>query len=163
MDWADLPGRNLDRRELADLVNTLADDPLRWRPHVAFSDEHRHYVCVHRDEHVDVWLLCWTASNDTGWHDHDVSSGAVRVVQGALHESNPRIGGDHLTVRVRDGESFSFGPEHIHRLNGAIGGAVSIHAYSPPLCRMGQYEFTTDGLMRRVSVDYADELRAGAV
>src|SRR5205807_10295720 len=95
--------------------------------------------------------------------DHDVSSGAVRVVQGALHESNPRIGGDHLTVRVRDGESFSFGPEHIHRLGGAVGGAVSIHAYSPPLCRMGQYEFTVDGLMRRVSIDYADELRAGAV
>ena len=124
MDWADLPGRNLDRRELADLVNSLADDPLLWRPHVAFSDEHRHYVCIHRDDHVDVWLLCWTASNDTGWHDHDVSSGAVRVAQGALHESNPRIGGDHLTVRVRDGESFSFGPEHIHRLGGAVGGAV---------------------------------------
>ena len=88
---------------------------------------------------------------------------ATFVVQGALHESNPRIGGDHLTVRVADGESFSFGPDHIHRLNGAIGGAVSIHAYSPPLCRMGQYEFTADGLMRRVSVDYADELRAGAV
>jgi Cysteine dioxygenase type I len=160
MNWAALPGRNLDRRELAELVNTLADDPVLWQPHVAFSDDHRHYVSLHRDDHVDVWLLCWTESNDTGWHDHDVSSGAVRVVRGALRESNPRIGGDHLTVRVGDGASFSFGPEHIHRLNGAVGGAVSIHAYSPPLCRMGQYEFTADGVMRRVSIGYADELRA---
>jgi hypothetical protein len=164
MSLADLPSRNLDRRELRDLVNVLADDVPAWRPHVAFSDDHRHYLSLYRDEHVDVWLLCWTASNDTGWHDHDVSSGAVRVVQGALRESNPRIGGDHLTVLVGDGESFSFGPEHIHRLNGASGGAVSIHAYSPPLCRMGQYEFTQDGLMRRMSIGYADELRAsGAV
>ena len=97
MTWAALPGRNLDRRELAELVNRLADDPALWQPHVAFSDEHRHYVSLRRDDHVDVWLLCWTESNDTGWHDHDVSSGAVRVVRGALRESNPRIGGDHLT------------------------------------------------------------------
>ena len=160
MNTAALSERNLDRRELAELVNRLADDPALWQPHIAFSDDHRHYVSLHRDQHVDVWLLCWTESNDTGWHDHDVSSGAVRVVHGALQESNPRIGGDHLTVRVGAGESFCFGPDHIHRLNGAVGGAVSIHAYSPPLCRMGQYEFTEDGLMRRVSIGYADELRA---
>lgn len=160
MTWAALPGRNLDRRELIELVDRLADDPGLWEPHIAFSDVHRHYVSLHRDDHVDVWLLCWTESNDTGWHDHDVSSGAVHVVRGALHESNPRIGGNHLTVRVAAGESFHFGPEHIHRLGGAVGGAVSIHAYSPPLCRMGQYEFTEDGLMRRVSIGYADELRA---
>jgi predicted metal-dependent enzyme (double-stranded beta helix superfamily) len=158
MNWAELPGRDLDRRELRALVDELAAAPERWQDDVAFSDDHRHYASLHRDEHVDVWLLCWTDRNDTGWHDHDVSSGAVRVVRGALVESNPRIGGDHLTVEVGAGESFSFGPEHIHRLTGATDRAVSIHAYSPPLVRMGQYEITENGLLRRVSIGYAEEL-----
>ena len=86
---------------------------------MAFPDGQRHYVSLHRDEYVDVWLLCWTRSNDTGWHDHDISSGAVAVVNGVLKECNPRIGGAHVEVAVGAGESFCFGPEHIHRLVGA--------------------------------------------
>ncbi|PBC82820.1 Cysteine dioxygenase type I [Streptomyces sp. 2224.1] len=154
-----LPERNLDRRELQDLVEELATRPDLWREQVAFSDTERHYASLHRDEFVDVWLLCWTRQNDTGWHDHDLSSGAVRVVQGVLTESNPRIGGEHLATAVGAGSSFSFGPDHIHRLTGASDDAVSVHAYSPPLWRLGQYDITEDGLMRRISVSYADELR----
>jgi len=41
--------------------------------------------------------------------------------------------------RVPEGKAFSFGPDHIHRLNGAVHRSVSVHAYSPPLWRMGQY------------------------
>ncbi|ARH91551.1 MULTISPECIES: cysteine dioxygenase [Streptomyces] len=154
-----LPARNLDKRELKTLVDGLAARPDLWREQVAFSDDERHYASLYRDEFVDVWLLCWTRQNDTGWHDHDLSSGAVRVVQGVLTESNPRIGGEHLATAVGAGSSFCFGPDHIHRLTGATDDAVSVHAYSPPLWRLGQYDITDDGLMRRVSVSYADELR----
>ena len=42
---------------------------------------------------------------------------------------------------------------------GAVDGSVSIHAYSPPLWRMGQYSISPAGVMRRYSVSYADELR----
>ncbi|GAA5022734.1 cysteine dioxygenase [Streptomyces siamensis] len=154
-----VPDRTLDKRELRELVDTLATRPDLWHEQVAFSDEARHYASLHRDEHVDVWLLCWTRANDTGWHDHDNSSGAVSVVQGALNESNPRIGGSHLSVTVGAGESFCFGPEHIHRLTGVTDDAVSIHAYSPPLSSMGQYDITEDGLMRRIPVSHTDELR----
>ncbi|WP_019633138.1 cysteine dioxygenase [Actinomadura atramentaria] len=155
----DLPARALDARELRELVDRLADEPGLWRQHVAFSDDERHYASLYRDEFVDVWLLCWTPQNDTGWHDHDVSSGAVRVVQGVLEENNPRIGGDHLRTEVGEGVSFAFGPDHIHRLVGAADASVSIHAYSPPLWRLGQYSISPEGVMRRVSVSYADELR----
>ena len=34
-----------------------------------------------------------------------------------------------------------------------------MHAYSPPLWRMGQYAVSDSGVLRRVSVSYADELR----
>jgi cysteine dioxygenase type I len=159
MTLPSLPTRNLDRDELEMLVHQLASDPERWRELVDYSDADRVFVSLYRDDYVDVWLLCWTPENDTGWHDHDISSGAVRVVQGALTESNPRIGG-HPAVRVVGaGEAFSFGPDHIHRLSGEQERSVSIHAYSPPLWRLGQYAITGDGVMRRQSISYADELR----
>jgi hypothetical protein len=151
--------RDLDRRELQAMVDEYAAHPESWRQHIAFSDAHRHYVSLHRDDHVDIWLLCWTRQNDTGWHDHDISSGAVHVVQGVIAEHNPRIGGDHVHVEVPAGRSFSFGPDHIHRLTGGTDDTVTIHAYSPPLWRLGQYSIDEDGLMRRASVSYADELR----
>ena len=57
------------------------------------------------------------------------------------------------------GRVFSFGPDHIHRLNGAVHGSISVHAYSPPLWRMGAYRIDDDGTLKRVSLSYADELR----
>ncbi|GHH70281.1 hypothetical protein GCM10017673_21890 [Streptosporangium violaceochromogenes] len=160
MSYETLPDRVLDRRELRDLVDALAAVPSRWEDQVDFpAGEGRHYASLHRDAYVDVWLLCWRPGDDTGWHDHDVSSGAVRVVAGRLREYNPRIGGEHLETVIPAGQSFSFGPDHIHRLTGAAAGSVSIHAYSPPLWRLGQYSIGEGGVMRRVSVGYADELR----
>lgn len=153
------PARNLEPAELEELVNRLAEHPEEWRGHLAFSDEERHFASLYRDEHVDIWLLCWTATNDTGWHDHDVSAGAVRVVEGELLECRPRIGGQPSARSVPAGDTFSFGPDHIHRLTGARDGSVSIHAYSPPLWRLGQYSIDADGVMRRFSVSYAEELR----
>ncbi len=154
-----LPARDLNRDELNAVVDRLAADPERWAARVDYDDAERVFVSLHRDDHVDVWLLCWTPVNDTGWHDHDISSGAVRVVRGALAESNPRIGGEPVTRVVHAGESFSFGPDHIHRLTGIDDRSVSIHAYSPPLWRLGQYSIDRDGVMRRQSISYAEELR----
>jgi predicted metal-dependent enzyme (double-stranded beta helix superfamily) len=157
--WSSLPARNLERGELQELVDRLALEPHQWRSLVDYSDERRVYASLYRDDYVDVWLLCWTPDNDTGWHDHDISSGAVRVVHGALSESNPRIGGEPAKRVIPAGESFSFGPDHIHRLAGEERRSVSIHAYSPPLWRLGQYAIAGDGVMRRQSISYADELR----
>jgi hypothetical protein len=119
----------------------------------------RHYVSLHRDADIDVWLLCWDDRADTGWHDHDISAGAVAVARGAVVESRPRLGGRPVERTLRAGRTFAFGPDHIHRMAGTAEDAVSIHAYSPPLWRMGQYSISDSGVMRRWSVSYADELR----
>ncbi|WP_246155425.1 cysteine dioxygenase [Saccharopolyspora hirsuta] len=153
-----LPGRILTPDELRGVVSDLALRPERWEQHVAFRDEKRHYASLHRDDHVDVWLLCWTPVNDTGWHDHDVSSFAVAVARGALTEHNPTAAGRSVRTEVPAGHVYGSGPEHIHRLTGRASESVSIHAYSPPLWRMGQYAMV-DGVLRRISVSYADELR----
>lgn len=154
-----LPGRDLTQAELEELVAGLARDPERWQRHVAFDADERVYLSLHRDEYVDVWLLCWTPENDTGWHDHDVSSGAVAVIDGELVENNLTLGHGARTTSVPAGKVFSFGGDHIHRLNGVADRSVSIHAYSPPLWRMGQYAVNGAGVLRRVSLSYADELR----
>jgi hypothetical protein len=157
--WSVLPARTLATHELRSLVDALAARPDLWRAHVDYSDDRRVYVSLHRDEHVDVWLLCWTNVNDTGWHDHDISSVAYHVVGGALCEQNPRMNGTPRQSLLGPGSSVAFGPEHIHRLSGVADRSVSIHAYSPPLWRLGQYAIGDDGVMTRVSVSYADELR----
>jgi quercetin dioxygenase-like cupin family protein len=158
LDLDDLPARDLDQHELLQLASSIAADPSRWEQHVAFSDSERHYVSLHRDTHVDIWVLCWTPANDTGWHDHDISSGAVAVTQGRLVEHNLAVDGNALETTLDAGVVYSFGPDHIHRLTGLDAGSVSVHVYSPPLWRMGQYS-VTGGMLRRKSVSYADELR----
>jgi hypothetical protein len=61
---------------------------------------------------------------------------------------------------VRGRSSFCFGGDHIHRLtDDEAEQTISLHAYSPPLWRVGQYTIGDSGVMRRVSVSYAEELR----
>jgi hypothetical protein len=64
-----------------------------------------------------------------------------------------------MQTAVAEGCSFFFGPDHIHRLTGEAEQTISLHAYSPPLWRLGQYTIDDGGVLRRASVCYADELR----
>ena len=147
--WTRCPAAISTRQELLGLAASIAADPAALAGHIAFSDDKRHYVSLHRDTHVDVWLLCWTPQNDTGWHDHDISSGAVAVTQGTLTEHNLAIGTPSIETEIGAGSAYSFGPDHIHRLTGRDPGSVSVHAYSPPLWRMGQYTLGAGGQLRR--------------
>ncbi|XVU21380.1 cysteine dioxygenase [Actinoplanes sp. CA-054009] len=153
------PARTLSPKELQLWVSELAARPELWEPLVRHDTGKRHYASLYRDSDIDVWVLCWNTEDDTGWHDHDISSGAVAVTRGAVNEANPRMGGEPVTRVVGAGRAFAFGPDHIHRMSGAVDGSVSIHAYSPPLWRMGQYSISDSGVMRRKAVSYADELR----
>ena len=61
---------------------------------------------------------------------------------------------------ARAGTPFSFGASDIHRvLHAGEGPAVTIHAYSPPLMRMGSYTVEPTGQLRRHAVSYEEELR----
>jgi len=158
-DLPALPGRTLTMTELRDWVTELARHPQLWEHHISHEGGARHYASLYRDSNIDVWLLCWNTEDDTGWHDHDIASGAVAVTHGAVTEANPRMGGEPVKRVVPAGRSFTFGPDHVHRMGGSVDGSVSIHAYSPPLWRMGQYAIGRNGVIRRMSVSYADELR----
>jgi predicted metal-dependent enzyme (double-stranded beta helix superfamily) len=159
IDGLDLPSRPLERPELLTLVERVAARHELWRPHLDAGATERTYAALHRDAVVDLWAIFWLPENDTGWHDHDTSSGAVQVVEGALEEHALLVARPERRTRFGAGASFAFGPSHIHRLTCAEPRAVSIHAYSPPLWRLGQYTVDSGGALHRVSVSYADELR----
>ena len=100
----DLPDRDLTEAELS--AGSRHRSPPTRRPGRTTwpsTATERVYVSLHRDAHVDVWLLCWTPENDTGWHDHDVSSGAVAVVAGELVENNLTLAAGARETRVAAG------------------------------------------------------------
>ena len=152
------PARELTRQELELLVDELARRPDLWRRYVLHDAEQRHYVRLAADGQAEVWLICWCSSQETGFHDHAGSRGAVAVVDGALVETRLAVGGGHPRHRFDRGSSFSFGATHIHDVqHGGGPPAASLHAYSPPLAEMGFYDITGDGMLRRRSGGYREE------
>ena len=152
--------RHLTPEELEQIAHELAEHPDLWRDQVNHSIEQRHYVEIYRDHHIDVWLLCWTGTQDTGLHDHDVSGGAVRVVEGELDEDRLVFGAGVETTRYEAGQSFRFDASRIHDVrNAGAESATSLHLYSPPLWRMGYYEIGEDGKVARKPTSYAEEFK----
>jgi len=156
-------GRDLAVAELERLVEGLATRPELWRHHVRHERDRRFYVRLHRDPHVDIWLICWDAAQETGLHDHDCSSGAVRVIEGTLLEDRVAVRGRTMVLETRArraGSSFGFDSSYIHDVRHDGGApATSIHVYSPALWRMGHYVLGPQGL-GRVSLSYLDEVAA---
>jgi len=146
--------------DLEALVRDLMGRPAEWAHLVAHDPEQRHHELLRRDEDVAVWLISWMRDHDTGFHDHDLSAGAVGVVAGAVREDRLTLGGGTVSRVVGAGDAFTFADSDIHRvLHAGDVPAVTIHAYSPPLWRMGAYEIAPTGELRRHSVSYAEELR----
>jgi predicted metal-dependent enzyme (double-stranded beta helix superfamily) len=151
----------LTRAELGELVAELAGEPRFWAEYVRHDADTRYFHQLYRDPNLDVWLICWLNAQDTGYHDHDVSSGAVTVVGGELAEDYLYVDdsgwiGERTRIRAA-GTVWDFDPASIHGLRHAGGPpATSLHVYSPALWRMGHYEPGPLGLLRH-SITYADE------
>jgi hypothetical protein len=153
---------DLTRPALAELAVELGRERGLWQHLVRHDASQRVFVELYRDVHLDVWLLCWDSRQDTGFHDHDVSSGAVYVADGELAEDRLIFARDGIkeVSRARPADSvFDFGAARIHCMRHPGGSpAVSVHLYSPALWRMGYYSFDEDANLCRTSVTYADEM-----
>ena len=93
----------LDGSALESLVRDLAADPQVWEHLVQHSPDQRVYEELRRDDDVAVWLICWMDDHDTGFHDHDLSRGAVAVVQGEVAEDRLALGGPPVTRTFGEG------------------------------------------------------------
>jgi mannose-6-phosphate isomerase-like protein (cupin superfamily) len=156
---------SLTIEQLERFVTELAADPVRWARHVRHAPGSRTYELIHDDEHVNAWLICWSDDADTGFHDHDESAAAIRVIDGQVREDRLRLAGDPQQRVIGPGRTFSVPPTAIHRvLHAGDRPAVTIHAYSPPLTRTGAYWVGAGGELQRASQSFEEELNdvAGA-
>jgi len=153
-------GRDLSGEELEAFLAELADRPELWIDLVAHDASQRQYEELLSDAHLTVWLICWMDDQDTGFHDHDTSSGALAVVGGRIREQRLVLDGPPVERLFAPGETFGFSPADIHRVSHAgEDPAVTLHAYSPPLLRMGAYYIAPDGVLARRPMSPAEELR----
>jgi len=160
-------GRDLDRPALLRLADEIGREPRYWQELVRHDAEQRQYQQLYRDPNIDVWLICWWHRQDTGYHDHDRSAGAVYVCEGTLWEDYFQRDADgwiREKTRLHPAAgSFDFDASYIHGVrNAGADPATSIHVYSPALWRMGHYEPDENGILRRVAMTYADELLGAA-
>lgn len=145
--------------ELEAFVKRLAADPGRWRPLVQHHPDKRTYGLIWEDDDVNAWVLCWSTDHDTGFHDHDVSTAAITVIEGQVREDRLRLDGSARAIVYDAGASFTVRAEAIHRvLHAGDGPAVTIHAYSPPLRRQGAYALGDDGVLQRHIQSWEEEL-----
>jgi mannose-6-phosphate isomerase-like protein (cupin superfamily) len=146
--------------ELERFAAGLAAVPERWR-HLVRHDNTRVYEQIWDEGDVNAWLICWSEDSDTGFHDHDDSAAGITVVSGSVREDRLTLGGPPRSRELGAGTTFTVPPTAIHRvLHAGDGPAVTIHAYSPPLRRMGAYRVGTDGELERESQPFEQELRA---
>jgi predicted metal-dependent enzyme (double-stranded beta helix superfamily) len=154
------PARDLSGLELESFVRELAERPELWIDFVRHDASQRVYEELLRDAHVTAWLICWMDDQDTGFHDHDVSAGAVAVVSGNVLEERLAIGSPPRARKFVAGDAFHFSASDIHRVrHGGSDPAVTLHVYSPPLARMGAYSIGADGVLARRAMPASEELR----
>jgi rhodanese-related sulfurtransferase len=101
-------------------------------------------------------VISWLPGQSTGFHDHGESSGAFVVATGILEEHRPA----EQTLEIHPGKPRAFSPDYAHDVrNVSLAPAISIHAYSPPLNEMNEYELDGSRLLRREPVfEEADTL-----
>jgi hypothetical protein len=152
---------SLTSDELERFVTELASDREHWQHVVHHGDDGRVYERIWDSEEVNAWVICWSEDQDTGFHDHDDSAAAIRVVDGHVREERLRLGAAPDTRVGGPGTTLLVPPTAIHRvLHAGEGPAVTIHAYSPPLTRTGAYRVGPGGELERASLPYDEELRA---
>lgn len=155
---------SLSPAELEGFVHALAARRGGWEALIRHSRDARIFEQVWDEEDVNAWLICWTEQQDTGWHDHDESAAAILVLDGQIREERLRLAATPASRVLCPGASFYVPASAIHRvLHAGSKPAVTLHAYSPPLRRMGAYWLAEDGELQRVAQSYEDELRAEVV
>jgi rhodanese-related sulfurtransferase len=131
--------------ELANIVSRFASSD-GWLNRVRLRADHRWYERLYHGPDYDIWAISWMPGQSTGFHDHGESSGAFIVATGVLEEHRP----GEQTLTVHPGQPRAFGPDYAHDVrNVSLAPAVSIHAYSPPLNEMNEYELDGSQLVPR--------------
>jgi len=113
---------------------------------VRLRTDGRWYERLYHGPDHDIWVISWLPGQSTGYHDHGESAGAFVIATGTLEEQLP---GEQTRV-ILPGQLRAFGADFAHDVrNISNAPAVSIHAYSPPLSEMNEYELEGSRLVPR--------------
>lgn len=155
-----VPGEgNLTLDQLQTLVREIASRPELWEPLSVVDTERRRYRLLYEDERIDVWVLSWSAGQGTGFHDHDLSGVGLAVAQGMVVERQMLLPTGATRLELSAGDCRQGDRGYIHSVAwGAGEPAVTIHAYSPPLIRVGQYRVDEAGVLKRCIENGRQEL-----
>jgi rhodanese-related sulfurtransferase len=131
--------------ELADIVSQFASSA-GWIDRVRLRAEDRWYERLYQGSDHDIWVISWMPGQSTGFHDHGESAGAFVLATGVLEEHRP---GEQPLV-IHPGQPRAFDSDYAHDVrNASLAPAISIHAYSPPLTTMNEYELNGNQLVAR--------------
>jgi rhodanese-related sulfurtransferase/mannose-6-phosphate isomerase-like protein (cupin superfamily) len=143
-----LPALLRTPQELAEIVSRFASSD-GWLSRVRFRADDRWYERLYHGPDHDIWVISWLPGQSTGFHDHGESAGAFVVATGTLQEDLP----GEEPVSITPGQPRSFPSDYAHNVrNVSLGPAISIHAYSPPLSEMNEYELEGSELVARSDV-----------
>lgn len=131
--------------ELASIVSKFATSD-GWMDRVQLRTEQRWYERLYQGPDYDIWVISWLPGQSTGFHDHGNSAGAFVLATGILEEHRPGA----QPIAIYPGQTRAFGLEYAHDVrNVSLAPAISIHAYSPPLTDMNEFELEGNQLVPR--------------
>jgi hypothetical protein len=140
----------LSAAELELVAIAIRDRPELWEPLLVVDPARRRYRLLFEDERTDIWVLCWMPGQSTGFHDHDVSDVGIAIARGMIVERQLQLPTGATALELRHGDTRQGPAGYIHSVaHGAGEPAVSIHCYSPPLMKVGQFRVDTSGVLRR--------------
>jgi quercetin dioxygenase-like cupin family protein len=140
----------LSAAELELMATAIRDRPELWQPLLVVDPTRRRYRLLFEDERTDIWVLCWMPGQSTGFHDHDVSDVGIAIACGTVVERQLRLPTGATARELRHGDTRQGPAGYIHSVaHGEGEPAVSIHCYSPPLMKVGQYRVDPSGILRR--------------
>jgi predicted metal-dependent enzyme (double-stranded beta helix superfamily) len=139
-----------DVARLREVVSDAIQDRNAWEHLVRHEPDQRVCELLHLTDEVELWLVCWAEGHDTGFHDHDHSTGLIAVIDGAVREERLTVASSPISAVHPEGVSVTVPAGDIHRVSHVAGEpAITLHAYSPPLERLGTYTVAEDGQLRR--------------
>jgi cysteine dioxygenase len=104
---------------------------------IHFSTEPYTRIPLHRDESIEIVLICFAAGQTSSVHDHQGSNCVIRVVRGKVMECLFAKTGTTLEFLhrhdLKTGDVSGLDGEQIHQLSNLdTQGTVLLNFYSPP-------------------------------
>ena len=105
---------------------------------IAFQSEPYTRIALHRDESIEIVLICFAAGQTSSVHDHRGSNCVIRLLRGRIFETLFERLPDNTLAHalhhyLNPGEVSGLDGEQVHQLtNVDNNGSVLLNFYSPP-------------------------------